>query len=319
MKARTNSIFFLLIFVLICLFLNQKDPNEFIQINDPKFIFLPSAQSRPCGSKAIFTFLAPPMNLTEQPNYYFINVLALAHKLLHHPLTKITSPNTEFVVLSSKTLPEGMQTSLLMMGARLILADHIQLPGALAANPNWSDCFTKLYMFALQGIYDQIVYYDADMTILRNPEGLFDYFPKTTNSTYFFGAARDVGLDASKFNAGMMAIVPSLHHYRQIMKFSTHIRSYDAAFMEQGLLNWYFSTAGPSRIRWRKLPYRYNAQWLNHQPSSILESSKVVAMHGKFWWETGFPDMVVYTHWLEGLQELRSFQLTHFGETDVTL
>ena len=110
----------------------------------------------------------------------------------------------------------------------------------LMGRPDLISTFTKIELWK-QTQYKRIVYFDADMVVLRAPNELL-------NMKTHFAAAPDVGWPDC-FNSGMMVLNPNMGDYYSLMALAQRGISFDGA--DQGLLNMHFTD-------WEKLSFSYN-------------------------------------------------------------
>ena len=106
--------------------------------------------------------------------------------------------------------------------------------------PDLISTFTKIELWR-QTQYRRIVYYDADMVVLRSPNELLRMNTQ-------FAAVPDIGWPDC-FNSGMMVLNPNMGDYFSLLALAQRGISFDGA--DQGLLNMHFRD-------WERLSFAYN-------------------------------------------------------------
>ncbi|WP_434447211.1 glycosyltransferase family 8 protein [Lentzea sp. E54] len=184
-----------------------------------------------------------------------------------HPLVVMTTANLDHSAVAALRA-DGCR---LMEVQPVTPADH---QVTRYAADRFAEVWTKLRVFELTQ-YERVAYLDADMVVLKNPDGLFDTSlqrghaiaacPACTCNPNRIGtypaswtpdtcAYSHPDVAAHYFNAGMLVLKPDvgtavrLHERLAVERDLTRF-----AFAEQDLLNEHF--AG----RWTQLPYVFNA------------------------------------------------------------
>jgi glycogenin len=106
--------------------------------------------------------------------------------------------------------------------------------------PDLISTFTKIELWR-QTQYRRIVYFDADMVVLRAPNELLKMDTQ-------FAAVPDIGWP-DIFNSGMMVLNPNMGDYFSCLALAQRGISFDGA--DQGLLNMHFR-------EWERLSFTYN-------------------------------------------------------------
>jgi alpha-N-acetylglucosamine transferase len=157
--------------------------------------------------------------------------------------------------------------------------------------------------------YDRILYMDADTTLTRPIDSIFDdpivKIPATTLSdrkahikgdeapppaNYVFAARSNNEFSGQRnhpfpppntllFSAGFWVLAPSKEMFSYLTSVMKHWRRFNPTTMEQSLLNYAFRREGA--MPWMELDYRWSATWPNMKDFV----GGVATLHEKFKWE----------------------------------
>ncbi|KAJ3123641.1 hypothetical protein HK100_011534 [Physocladia obscura] len=238
-------------------------------------------------------------------------LLALLHSHIFH--------NYDFIVLTTTppSISYACTNSLLANGARIFHAPPVSAPPAdTATGHRYAYTFTKLHMWALDGLFESILYLDTDMFLFSNEtlEVVWDAYDEVGQPE--FAACEDWQIRGT-VNTGLMIFKPSAVVYKELMKSVTTT----GGFGDQGTINAYFSSNKnrTATINDQKrigiLPRRFNTQWVMHR--SDKELLDAVGVHHKF-----FKDSVgeniqarrIFQRFSEQFLELRRVQYKRFVE-----
>ncbi|OLL24438.1 Glycogenin-1 [Neolecta irregularis DAH-3] len=170
---------------------------------------------------------------------YLVGALVLAHSLREVGSTK------NLAVMIIPGLQQSTQDALrvhLRNPIFITREDNLQLLG----RPDLRPAFTKLRVWQ-QTQFSKIVYIDADVVALRNPDDLFDL-------DCDFAAAPDSGWPDS-FNSGVFLTKPSETTFHILNALAEAGVSFDGA--DQGLLNQHFTN-------WTRISFAYNVTPSGH-------------------------------------------------------
>ncbi|PON42378.1 UDP-glucuronate:xylan alpha-glucuronosyltransferase [Parasponia andersonii] len=197
---------------------------------------------------------------------YVCGAITLAQSLRQSGTTR------DLVILIDKSISPPKRAALAKAGWRIRFITRIRNPRALKDSYNEYN-YSKFRLWQLTD-YDKVIFIDADITVLRNLDVLFQ-FPQITA----------VGNDFSIFNSGIMVVEPSNCTFRVFMDHRDDIVSYNGG--DQGFLNEVF-------VWWHRLPRRVNFLknfWSNSTANEIsvknelfgADPPKVYAIHYLGW------------------------------------
>ncbi|KAI8902289.1 nucleotide-diphospho-sugar transferase [Globomyces pollinis-pini] len=281
------------------------------------FKIFPPPGIRPFKSKAIVSLLSSEDDGQYGVDFYFLNTLLMAYKLLINERIQLSN-QVELAVLITGKLSKLKRDALLALGVRLIQFEPLTFKDVVGQVHRWKHCFAKFYMFQMSW-FQQMIFFDTDVILLKSPEPMFDImdeFKSNRTNDYFIGAAKQHwNKNGDALNGGMLMLEPSCYHFQKLVDLAPKKDLYDSKTMEQGLLNYYFKKggAGPSGIEWQTLPATYNTQQVYERKDIDFEN--VVALHEKFW-AVGM-DNDIYSVWRKEILELKEFQINTFGDTNV--
>ena len=145
----------------------------------------------------------------------------------------------------------------------------------LVSIPNTSHRYakmlTKLNLWNLIE-YEKVIYYDVDFIFQKNPESAFsECGPASLCAVHDQGIRMVPNYEqkSNYFNAGFLVLKPDVSIYRQLV--AQQKQAFEAAFVEQDLLNTFFSS-------WKALNAKYN---LMHSYKQAEISRDIVAIHEK--------------------------------------
>ncbi|KAJ3027365.1 UNVERIFIED_CONTAM: hypothetical protein HDU68_003938 [Siphonaria sp. JEL0065] len=297
------------------------------------FIFTPPlSPDHPPKSRAIITLLTGSAPTSPPPPNHLDDTcqgtLLHAYTFIHSPLTRLntTSNDTEFIVMHTPEQPQPCLNSLLALGARLLQVPVINTADGIFSH-RYHYTYTKYQMWALEGIYDRILYLDADLVYLtRSPVELFhevDVFHHdiaSLNATfgkpeeslpeklYFYGGCLDWQMPV--INGGLLLLEPNLKDYNGLIELIPST----TGFGDQKTLDEYYKSKKTSLLP-VKLPRRFNTQWVHHRSEDELRDA--VGFHHKF-----FGDKVgeseeatkVFERFSRRFLELRRIQMEVLGD-----
>ena len=251
--------------------------------------------------EAYVTLISSSTPLDDLKNPYFLSTRALVDRLVRFDRTKTNRP---VIVLVTPTIQPNLRHYLEKDGAQVMVVSRL-LPKGFNTDPQaqWANCFTKFHMWNLD--YDTLFYLDADILPLAN---LDDAFTKYTQVPGFeFLAPSDINGELQElptFNAGMMLLRPNATLFDQFMEQAGHKENYDAHFMEQGFLNWYY------RNLTERLPRYYSGNWVQ-KDFKMIKRLKLRTVHEKYWWLSTFDynQRLVRTLFEDVIQQLPLYDL----------
>ncbi|KAK7549334.1 glycosyltransferase family 8 protein [Phyllosticta citricarpa] len=263
----------------------------------------------PSSRFAIATFLSGnPHEDQEDPensNYYYAATRVLTYQLLHADSTRIRNPLIDFLVLTTKEVPESQRARLQADGATVVHVDDIPLSWWIKTGvTRWRDQFTKLRLLEMTQ-YARVCFLDAD-TFLTGPLDSVFHEPGVLNASttdfnltsalksdeapppasYVFAARSDndfVGQrdhpvpppSTDTFSAGFWVAAPSRPLFELLLSVMQHYHRFDPHTMEQSLLNYVFRRDGV--MPWAELDWHWSATW----PSEADLAAGVRSLHEK--------------------------------------
>ncbi|ORY49114.1 hypothetical protein BCR33DRAFT_714169 [Rhizoclosmatium globosum] len=242
------------------------------------FAFIPPTSSHPPRKNAIMTLLSGPDLVNEDPStfdQYCESALYHAYMFLHSPTLKLHAENeTEFVVMMTPGQTSHCRNALLELGARVVVVPLLSLPG-LDYSHRYHYTYTKYQMWALEGIYEKILFIDLDLLfVTKSPLPLFSFIDefhsvaKKSTRKHFYGGVEDWNLHfLAKFgcstneytgciNGGLLLLEPNLIDYKGLLE---KMKTTRTGMADQYTLQQYFaynSTLAPII-----LPKIYNTMW----------------------------------------------------------
>ncbi|KAJ3010211.1 UNVERIFIED_CONTAM: hypothetical protein HDU68_002279 [Siphonaria sp. JEL0065] len=273
-----------------------------------KVEFFPDAESKPFKSKAVITMYSSSSVDQAMYDYHLADTLILAYSLLHDPLTRINDEeDVEFVVAYTGNLGVDKRDAFIALGARLLHLQELQTPNTTETYKTCRSCFSKLYLFGLEGIYTDIIYLESNIYIAKPTTSLFSF---SYNQNLFFGAVPVLELSEIAFDSSVMILQPSLAQYHRLLSRYQQTDDHDTYYMEHKLLNDYFKEKGPSCLRWNNLPSVYNVQ--HPQLRDATQLSIAIAIQHDFWTTKSDkgPSRAVYNAWRLTVKRLYNFQVS---------
>ncbi|ORY49154.1 hypothetical protein BCR33DRAFT_735294 [Rhizoclosmatium globosum] len=180
-------IFGFIVFQLDLLFRFQHGAEVLDQSQPTGFTFLPPITSNLPSKNAIITLLSGPQ-LHDEKAYafdkYCEEALYQAYSFLHSPATKLgPDSETEFVVMMTPGQTSQCRSALLELGARVIVVPILSMT-ELDYSHRYHYTYTKYQMWALEGIYEKILYIDLDLLfVTKSPIPLFSFIDQFHAST----------------------------------------------------------------------------------------------------------------------------------------
>ncbi|KAJ3073045.1 hypothetical protein HDU98_002314 [Podochytrium sp. JEL0797] len=294
------------------------------------FNFIPNIKTRPVSKYAIMTLLTGPDISSQDPKQtdnFCLGALFHAYTFLHNNLTKLQpSDNTEYVVIMTPGQPLHCRNALLNLGVRILEAPVIPPPDG-KFDHRYHYTYSKYQMWALEGVYERILYLDGDLLYLtQSPVELFHAvdvwhqrkrleFEQTKhlqNSTstleklYFYGGIADWQL--GEINGGLLLFEPSHLHLQGLID----LMPTTTGFGDQRTLGEYYKP-GTARAP-VYLPRRFNTQWVHHRTQQELVEA--VGFHHKFFDDrTGEKEesRQVFQAFSQGFLELRRIQVENLA------
>ncbi|KAK8193452.1 glycosyltransferase family 8 protein [Phyllosticta capitalensis] len=282
---------------------------------------------------AIATFLSanPDENQDdpENTNYYYAATRVLTYQLLHADNTRIRNPLIDFLVLTTKDVPQGQRARLEADGATVVAVEDIPLSWWIKTGvTRWRDQFTKLRLLEMTQ-YSRVCFLDAD-TFLTGPlDGVFrepgieHALPTNLTLTsaiksdeaplpasFVFAARSDndfVGQrehpvpppSTDTFSAGFWVAAPSQPLFQLLLSVMQHYHRFDPHTMEQSLLNYVFRRDGA--MPWTELNWQWSATW----PSEADLAAGVRSLHEKLGMKG--PPEVLRQMWFKAKAEMHEF------------
>lgn len=200
-------------------------------------------------------------------------------KALHNSLLAVESAYA-LVVMITSGVPAADVATLTEHGCELLTIEVLPLPAGKGdqvpyMSPQFAECWTKLRVWQ-QVQFERVVLLDADMIVLKNMDELLDgnrrndvrqaceieavhecfCAVKRGDTPCAHHHSQDGPLQpsaSSYFNAGLIALTPSIALFEHMLAALAAIDLSACAFAEQDFLNAYFLGC------WRALPWVYNA------------------------------------------------------------
>ncbi|OUM58210.1 glycosyltransferase family 8 protein [Piromyces sp. E2] len=239
------------------------------------------------NKNAFFVMLTSEGNKVDN---YYMYVSTIVYRLLHKKEIRTKRTDVDVVVMVTEDVADWKIRNLRNLGAVIKVVNKIRVGTNYIINRSWRNCYTKLRMFEMTE-YETIVYLDADLYLKKNIDELFDIARDVRNKTGrndFFGAVTDGSIKVNyhnrerkgMLNAGLMILTPEVAVYNDLIELAPQKKLYNAGFMEQGLLSYYYSDYNNlfNRTRYHLDP-RYNAQWLDDNNMDYYD--KVYIIHQK--------------------------------------
>jgi len=226
----------------------------------------------------------------ESVENYYMYTSTIVYRLLHKEGIKTKRNDVDVVVMVTEDVADWKLRGLHNLGAIIKRVNKIRMGTNYIINRRWRNCYTKLHMFEMTE-YETIIYLDSDLLINKNIDELFDVANEVRNKTGrhdFFGAVTDGSIRRNynnkerkgMMNAGLMVLTPEVAVYNDLIELAPKKDLYNAGFMEQGLLTYYYSDFDNKFNRTRyHLDARYNAQWLDDSNEEFYD--KVYIIHQK--------------------------------------
>ncbi|KAI9333599.1 hypothetical protein BDR26DRAFT_605614 [Obelidium mucronatum] len=260
---------------------------------------------------------------------FCLGALFHTYTFLYNNLTKLhPADDTEFAVMITENQSKSCRESILALGARVI--DVPIIPSPRGFQHKYDYTYTKYQMWAMEGIYEKILYLDGDLLYFtKSPLPIFkeiDVFhdemenrlreergdesgdsmaPYTSTKRYFYGGSQDWQM--SCINGGLLLLEPNLKDYQGLID----LMPSTLGFGDQKTLDEYFK-ANTDRAGIH-LSRVYNTQWVHHRTQQELVSA--VGFHHKF-----FDDRIgdkpegikTFERFSRGFLDLRKIQLENF-------
>lgn len=277
-----------------------KKPKEVVL--DPDYGIL-----RPLGQRPSLAYATLLCGDAYDDGFYFDSARVLSYQLLHDETTR-GNRSIPFLVLVCSGLPEWQKERLRQDGATVIQVDDVKLPRWIKTGiTRWKDQFMKLRLFEMEE-YDRILYMDADTTLTRPIDAIFDEeiirIPANTlfvrksqirgdehplPAQYVFAARSNNEFSGERdhhfpppptnlFSAGFWILAPSREMYSYLMSVTEHRGRFNPTTMEQSLLNYAFRREGA--MPWIELSYKWSATWPNMEDFD----GGVASLHEKLQW-----------------------------------
>ncbi|ORY49351.1 hypothetical protein BCR33DRAFT_580783 [Rhizoclosmatium globosum] len=114
--------------------------------------------------------------------------------------------DAEVVVAYTGFMPWEKQMSLTRLGARLLHLPQLIVP----STDRWSciSCFSKLYLFGLEGIYTDILYVNSNMLLSPTLPLSFLFLFSAPENPKFFGAVQSLALADGNFDTSVLLFKP---------------------------------------------------------------------------------------------------------------
>ncbi|TYJ55575.1 hypothetical protein B9479_003725 [Cryptococcus floricola] len=233
------------------------------------------------GREAYVTFLSSVVD-----PWYLLSTRLLLWQLQHSPSTADLARS--FIVLATPSIPSDVCEQLEKEGAqvqKVELLDGFPVPEGMEANHHWKDQYTKLHIFN-QTAFSRLLYLDNDMLLLKSLSPIWDSVPSSFEGVGGVGE-RSKGMMAEDdtrrrpeegevrdyLNAGFLLVKPDGETFEELRG----VREYNPFYMEQALLNEYFSWEGDHP--WTPL----QDQFVSHFPRREQLHDGHYALHAKMW------------------------------------
>ncbi|KAJ3042993.1 hypothetical protein HDU99_010008, partial [Rhizoclosmatium hyalinum] len=225
------------------------------------------------------TLLSGPDLENEDPStfdQYCEGALYHAYMFLHSPTLKLHAENeTEFVVMMTPGQTSHCRNALLELGARVVMVPLLSIP-ELDFSHRYHYTYTKYQMWALEGIYEKILFIDLDLLfVTKSPLPLFsliDQFHASANTSierkYFYGGVEDwnrqflnnFGCSEEEYtgciNGGLLLLEPNIADFKGLKE---KMKSTRTRMADQYTLQRYYDYRGPRAPV--LLPTIYNTMW----------------------------------------------------------
>lgn len=163
---------------------------------------------------------------------YVCGAIALAQSIFQHN----SNYTEDLLLLADESIGPKSIRGLKAAGWKIKRIKRILNPYAQKGSYNeWN--YSKLRIWQLT-MYEKIIFLDADLLVLKNIDGLFNY-PQLSASPN----------DFTLFNSGLMVIEPSMCMFQHLIKKTLEVKSYNGG--DQGLVNEVFTW-------WHRLPMKLN-------------------------------------------------------------
>ncbi|KAJ3064267.1 hypothetical protein HDU98_012294 [Podochytrium sp. JEL0797] len=269
----------------------------------------PSSDELKVKPKALITLYTSPDSATTAYDTHFSDTLLMAHTFsqLNH------TQDVEFVVGHTGTIPEPHQTSLIRLGARLLLLPALEHTATGSHKPCVA-CFSKIHLFGLQNIYSSILYMDSNI-LLSNDLDLAALFAHSNRDGYF-GAVASLAFGPTKFDSSVLLFAPSISRMNRMID-SVSECDLSAFFLDQDFFNTYFSAEGFSACSsWSRLPDTFNFQ--NAAIRRPTQVSKASVIQHDFWnIQATYAAVPVFEQWKTDMRTLFDYQVAQWGRSDV--
>ncbi|KAJ3048274.1 hypothetical protein HDU99_009217, partial [Rhizoclosmatium hyalinum] len=133
------------------------------------FVLIPSEFERPLRPNAVVSLVATPSSsLNPTLDWYAFGAIVQAYLYNHVHLNHVNHGDTkaefEYVVMLTPLVPPAIRTTLLSLGARILVVPSLQIAGVTPPTKNHQYEFvhTKLQLWKLEGVYRSILSIDAD-------------------------------------------------------------------------------------------------------------------------------------------------------------
>ncbi|WVQ77345.1 hypothetical protein IAR50_007029 [Cryptococcus sp. DSM 104548] len=254
-------------------------------------------------SEAYVTFLSSVVD-----PWYLLSTRLLLYQSRHSPSTG--DPARSFIVLTTPSIPTSVIEQLEKEGAQVQaveLLDGFPVPEGMEANHHWKDQYTKLHIFNLTSC-SRVLYMDNDMLLLKSLAPLWENVPESFDGVGGVGERSkakmaeddtrrrpEEGEVRDYLNAGFLLVKPDEKTFEELRG----VKDYNPFYMEQALLNEYFSWEGAHP--WTPLQDKY----VSHFPRREQLRDGHYALHAKMWkddidrkvvdlWETKVKQMEDY-------------------------
>ncbi|KAJ3112714.1 hypothetical protein HK100_002233 [Physocladia obscura] len=276
----------------------------------------------PLKAKAVITLLAPSSTIQSKSfDFYTLSTFLQAFIHLQNPSTRLSNfTESEFVVMTTIHASPEIRESLVLLGARILIVPSIQpSKNTPARGSQFEFVYTKLNLWRLEGVYDQILFIDVDLFLLQDTiaSDLFKILSETldalsNNSSVATDSTRknvlmgvkDCCVRPIELNVGLMLFEPSLLHFTEMYRVAMN-PPFNRHF-EQSLISEYF-------LQLNRNGSSGGIEWLNDVYNVQLAVSEMTnatrGFHYKFWSTQWYHSDEIFALWRNAMRGLRRLQL----------
>ncbi|KAJ3290805.1 hypothetical protein HDU79_002925 [Rhizoclosmatium sp. JEL0117] len=305
----------------------------------PVFLFDPPISDKPLNPTAIITLFSVSSNTgSKEYNTHFADTLILAYSLLHHNETKVNINDTDnsvevVVAYAGGNLTTVQRESFLSLGVRLLQVEELKGPNGTDFHKPCNACSSKIYLWALEAYFSQVLYLDAGVFVVKPitdmfslphiAEPLFAWFSGTPQQPrQQLKAVESFGFTENTFDTSVMLFKPSIGTFNQILLEFEDVAHFNPYYQDQAVLNSIFKHSNSHlscrHLDWSPMPAIYNTQHPHLRDSHVLAKAAIVQHN--FWnvqIGQGSPTRPLFDSWRGRVQGLMSFQIAKLNRSDV--